>query len=202
MLLTALLLTLFTGHDCFADDPFNNTRFPPKVGVDFVPAQDDGFHVVYSGRVNPRGRVNNNSLIHLFKLTDGNLLMFGMGYGDTYVQAHSPEFDMLNVDRVVRECLLINPEEVDLIIVVPHWHPDHINAAGTSVLRYLGYNITQIVYQQRDENNLIMPDEQKFWLSQPHAEWTAEDLRIMTPLPTFRNCWRNLINYNTTAGDL
>lgn len=145
---------------CPAGDARENGYSPPyEVGIDYIPLSTDGtvgIHVVYSGKDNGNGTGTSlNSNIYLFEQTDGGLLIFGGGYGDPngpYTALNDADFDVANIDAVVRQCLGKHPATTPVDFVWPHWHGDHGNDEFIHSLEDAGYDIRSIGFHEGDSS--------------------------------------------------
>ena len=151
---------------CIAEDARLNTVLtPPKSGVDFVPITPDGqtgFYVVYS----PRKNYDFNVTMSIIPVAHNQIILFGTGYGDMINSERGPEEDMALVHHVIQECLgYDSPENVQVIIVAPHWHPDHMGPESVHALRDLGYDIVSLIVHKGD-----IP----FYRNAPDWMWNGE----------------------------
>src|SRR6185503_8723502 len=76
-----------TVRSCTVENARENRAGPLERGEDFVPITGDdglGFYCVYSGKaIGPDSpRIDNNVGMFLFPLANGEVLLFGAGYGD------------------------------------------------------------------------------------------------------------------------
>ena len=70
---------------CAVDDARLNRSTPIKTSADFVPITGDdslGFYCVYGVKASATGGVGGNVGIFLFELANGEVLLFGSGYGN------------------------------------------------------------------------------------------------------------------------
>jgi len=175
-----------------------NRIAPLERGEDFVPITGDdglGFWCVYSGKAvshsNPG--LSNNVGMFVFPLTNGEVLLFGSGYGDRnalVAPTESASHDVRRIDGILRFCLGLVPELTTIRFVAPHGHIDHINSDCIDELRKRGYRIGEIVFHTLDAaETRNMPG------------WTAEDRALFR---TVRNqtssCQEELLTYASPLG--
>ena len=185
---------------CPLESARENRGYPLERGEDFVPVTGDdglGFYCVYSGKAVEGGGpgISNNVGIFLFPLVNGEVLLFGAGYGDAnwFVEpTESAGHDAARVDGLIRSCLGRTPERTPIRFLAPHGHIDHINADFVRELRRRGYPIRDIAFHSGDANAVKnLPG------------WTLEDRAAFL---TLRNdtgaCQEELIAYASPLGKL
>ncbi|MAB79441.1 MAG: hypothetical protein CMJ89_08815, partial [Planctomycetes bacterium] len=183
---------------CSAGSARGNTPTPLNLGVDYVPLTGDdsmGFYAIYSVKATQEGLdAENNTNIDLFPLSDGNVLMFGAGYGDPYgpgTALYDAAHDMSRVDQVIRTCMGRSPASSQIIFVTPHGHGDHINPAAFRELRALGYTIAEIWYHQADEALLYAL-----------GGWSPKDLAARRPITGGDPCGSEVLSFPSPVGKI
>lgn len=139
---------------CSVDNARLNTGTPIKTNADFVPIYGDdslGFYCVYGVKASSTGGIGGNVTISIFELANGEVLVFGSGYGNIAgANLFDAAYDMERVDQVIQHCMGKDPATTPLRLVVPHGHGDHINPACNRELERLGYTIVEITFHQDD----------------------------------------------------
>lgn len=175
---------------CGAENARGNNNWPIKTLYDYVPITTDdtlGFYVVYSARTGTGGGIVNNVGIFLFPIDNGEILIYGCGYGMDYRAAYDAVHDAVNTDTVLRSCLGRTPASTPLRFVSPHWHGDHINVEFIHAMENLGYPVVEIAYHWSDDYyinsyyNWRPQDEAKF-LVYPDGECAEEIHGYVSPL--------------------
>ena len=161
--------------------------------VDYVPVVSDdtlGFYRVYSTR-QQYGIPNNNVAIDVFDKGNGEILIFGAGYGDRSEAYFSADFDAELVAEVVEQCLGYTLSQVIVYFASPHPHEDHWNAWFLHALETLGMTITKIYFHQGSS-----------WLITNKGYWTTEDRAKFHPLTGGMPgaCGAELLSIATTVG--
>ncbi len=189
-----------TVRSCTLENARLNRAGPLRRGEDFVPITGDdalGFYCVYSGKAiaadNPR--IDNNVGMFIFPLANGEVLLFGAGYGDpnsfvepTVDAAH----DVRRVDAIIRFCMGRVPENTPIRFVTPHGHIDHINADCIRELRRRGYPIVDITFHSRDAT----------W-AKGMPGWTAADRTAFRTLRSATGaCQEELLSFASPLGKI
>lgn len=95
-----------------------------------IPVGDGFLYVGFSTITNAAGttRTNNVTMWVLELACDqsADVLIFGTGYGCRNTHEYDPVDDVATVDTIIRDCIGLSGT-VEVAIVVPHAHGDHIN---------------------------------------------------------------------------
>jgi len=185
---------------CTPGNARQNRRAPLERGEDFVPITGDdglGFWCVYSGKAvshsNPA--LSNNVGMFVFPLTNGEVLLFGSGYGDRnaiVAPTESAGHDVRRIDGILRFCLGLTPELTTIRFVAPHGHIDHINSDCIDELRKRGYRIGEIVFHTLDATE-----------TRNLPGWTPQDQTLFRTLRNqTSNCQEELLSYASPLGKL
>ena len=179
---------------CAVDNARSNLATPTKTNADFVPIYGDdslGFYVIYGVKASTTGGIGGNVTISLFELANGEVLVFGSGYGNIAgANLFDAAYDMERVDQVIQSCMGRSPATTPLRMVVPHGHGDHVNPACNRELERLGYTITEIVYHQDDLANMN------------GMNWTTADKAKFVQLPRATSCLQELRSYASPLGKI
>jgi PKD repeat protein len=177
-----------------------NRAGPLERGEDFVPITGDdslGFHCVYSGKaVGPNSPgIANNVAIFILPLDNGEVLLYGAGYGDRnsfVTPTADANFDVRRVDAILRFCLGRTPETTPIRFVAPHGHIDHINADFMRELRARNYPIVDIAFHAADQTAIrALPG------------WTTADKALFRVLRNTTNlCQEELESFDSPLGRL
>lgn len=187
-----------TARGCTMGSARTNRVAPLERGEDFVPVTGDdalGFYCVYSGKAVGGGSpgLANNVGIFVLPLVDGEVLLFGSGYGDqnSFVEpTKDASYDVRRVDAILRFCLGREPERTPIRFVAPHGHIDHINSDFIRELRERGYPIVDIAFHNADGNTVRnLPG------------WTSEDRAAFRTLRTTTGiCQEELTSFDSPLG--
>jgi len=209
--LLAIILAAFAqshapARQCAAEDAHLNLPWDaPKGGIDFVePIPGARYYVVYS----PKENYTTNVTMTVIPLAPNLVLLFGTGYGEINAwwnnhwsrSERSSAEDMALIDEVIRGCLGFgpNPEDVEVQVVAPHWHPDHVAAVAVHALRDLGYQITALTYHVDDQWDLWhVPQEMYVGMEVP--QWTLADFLVADPV-TGTGCNTPIRTWDTALG--
>lgn len=183
---------------CDATNARFNISEQAKTGYDFVPTTPDetlGFHVVYSAKRNPGGsEIASTACIYVFALDDDEVLIFGSGFGDTSTPEggafFDADYDVSNVDAVIRGCLGLDAALVRVRFAAPHGHPDHINVAFIRALERADYVLAEIAYHAGDRG----------WIEQ--LPWLARHRPLLRVLTGGVPCTSELASYASPLGRL
>ncbi|NOT31806.1 MAG: hypothetical protein HOP15_15280, partial [Planctomycetes bacterium] len=179
---------------CSVDDSRANRGTPIKTTADFVPVTGDdslGFYCVYGLRASPTGGVAGNVGIFVFELANGEVLLYGSGYGNIPgANVFDAAYDMERVDQVIRFCMGKTPADTPLRLLVQHGHGDHVNPACNRELERLGYRIVDIAMHQGD---LALVNG---------MSWTSADRALFRVLPAATTCLEELTSYASPLGKL
>ena len=179
---------------CAVDDARLNRSTPIKTSADFVPITGDdslGFYCVYGVKASATGGVGGNVGIFLFELANGEVLLFGSGYGNiSGANLFDAAYDMERVDQIIRFCMGKTPAQTPIRVLAPHGHADHINPACHRELERLGYRIADIAFHQAD---LAMINA---------MGWTTADRALFRPLQPATSCLQELTTYSSPLGKL
>lgn len=179
---------------CSVDNSRANRGTPIKTTADFVPVTGDdslGFYCVYGLRASPTGGVAGNVGIFVFELANGEVLLYGSGYGNIPgANVFDAAYDMERVDQVIRFCMGKTPADTPLRVLVPHGHGDHVNPACNRELERLGYSIVDIALHPGD---LALVNG---------MAWTSADRALFRILPTATTCLEELTSYASPLGKL
>jgi len=179
---------------CASGNARANAATPIKTNTDFVPIYGDdslGFYVIYGVKASTTGGVGGNVTISLFELANGEVLVFGSGYGNIAgANLFDAAYDMERVDQVIQSCMGKTPATTPLRIVVPHGHGDHVNPACNRELERLGYTITEIVFHADDLANMN------------GMAWTTADKAKFVQLPRGTTCLQELRSYASPLGKI
>jgi len=179
---------------CAADNARANAATPTKTNIDFVPIYGDdslGFYIIYGVRASTTGGVGGNVTISLFELSNGEVLVFGSGYGNIAgANLFDAAYDMERVDQVIQSCMGRSPATTPLRIVVPHAHGDHVNPSCNRELERLGYTVTEIAYHQDDLGSMN------------GMNWTTADKAKFVQIPRATTCLQELRSYASPLGKI
>jgi len=191
----SLLIALILQTQCVAEDSgLNLPTDPPKSTVDWVAP---GFYVVYSPRVfHPYAP--GNVKMTVVPLGLDKVLLFGTGYGDTILGDRPPAEDMALVDHVIRDCLLFS-STTEIIIVAPHFHPDHLAPESVHALRGLGYHISTIIIHEGDVPDYL--DRSSQWYDGPYQQWTVQDA-LAVEVVSGTGCGNKLRVWSSVLGEV
>src|SRR5262245_3983459 len=187
-------------RSCPHESARDNRITPLERGEDFVPITGDdslGFYCVYSGKaIGPdNARIDNNVGMFILPLVNGEVLLFGSGYGDrnSFVEpTESADFDVRRVDAIIRFCLEREPASTPIHFVAPHGHIDHINADCMRELRRRGYRIVEILFHSRDST----------W-AKSMPGWTDEDRAVFRTLRNATDqCQEELASFASPLGKI
>jgi hypothetical protein len=138
----------------------------PSVAFKFNPGpreiRQGSLYVVYSGMkslTDPSFYESSN--IYLIKghtsAGSTDVFIFGAGYSDpngdvlamrvTMDALRSGAADAADADQVIRSCMALDPGQVNLRFIAPHWHVDHINQAFLGGLLARGYDVARLTIQ-------------------------------------------------------
>jgi PKD repeat protein len=151
-----------TARSCTMGSARSNRVAPLERGEDYIPITGDdalGIYCVYSGKAVGGGSpgLANNVGIFVLPLENGEVLLYGSGYGDrnSFVEpTRDAAHDVRRVDAIVRFCLGREPRRTPIRFVAPHGHIDHINSDFVRELRQRGYPIVDIAFHNADANTV------------------------------------------------
>ncbi|MEQ1892209.1 MAG: IPT/TIG domain-containing protein, partial [Planctomycetota bacterium] len=175
-----------------------NRSSPLERGEDFVPITGNdglGFWCVYSGKAISQSNpgLSNNVGMFVFPLANGEVLLFGSGYGDEnsiVTPTESASHDVRRIDGILRFCLGLVPELTTVRFVAPHGHIDHINSDCIRELRRRGYRIGEIVFHTLDGTE-----------ARNLPGWTPQDQALFRTLRnTTGSCQEDLLSYTSPLG--
>ena len=187
-------------RNCTPQSARANRPSPLERGADFVPITGDdslGFYCVYSGKAvapnNPG--ISNNVGMFVLPLVNGEVLLFGSGYGDPNSIVEPTEdaaFDVRRIDGILRFCMGRTPASTPIRFVAPHGHIDHINADFIRELRLRGYPIVEIAFHSADAS-----------LATSLPGWTNADRALFRAWRnTTSSCQEELKSYDSPLGKL
>lgn len=162
---------------CHATNARYNVVNKPKTGYDFIPVVDDdslGFYVAYSAKQNDTNTgFSSTSCMYVLPLADGEVLVFGGGFGDTwYIPGGAwfdADYDAAMVKQIISGCMGRDPAATRVRFAAPHGHPDHITVAFIKALERTGLSVTEIAYHEGDREWI----EQLPWLAHHPARFRA-----------------------------
>ena len=183
--------------DCHAVNARYNVVNQPKTGYDYVPIVADdslGFYVAYSAKQNEANTdFAGTSCMYLVPLADGEVLVFGGGFGDTWYLPggafFDADYDAAMIQEAIVGCMGRDPATTRLRFLAPHGHPDHITVAFIKAVERAGFTWSEIAYHQGD----------RAWIEQ--LPWLPDHPGLFRVLPGAA-CGEELRAYDSPLGRL